>query len=480
VLPPLFALLLVSCAPPEEPDAVDPAPDAPVVGDPIERLDVSAPVIEVQDVEREGGLAWACSNSDGLVSLDVSDPDALEVLAQWNEASPRCDRLALDGDRIYTVSRPLNDGGQGWMAAVDGADAAHPSLIEQVFADYDPAGIAAHRGELLIAAGVDGLVVADSGPGWPERGRVPTARARQVRAAGDHAWIADAEEGLIGVDLGSLSRVATLPLPGRPNDLDLLDGRAAVALGGGGVALVDVSTPSEPILLDVVDTPGSALAVAQAGDLLWVSDWLDLRLFRVDGERLAFVGRESLPLGTVPPPVDPNLPNFSLGVVAWDDLVLSADWTEFATFRARPERVAGDLVAAPTLLRLPRAEVGEISRAAFVLRNEGSAPLTVDGASASDGFTVEQDLPLTLAPGAVEGVTVRFAPTSGGPQRGEIVLRSDDVDEPELRTTVLANDAGLSVGDAVPDLSFLGLDGAPVRLADRLDGPVLLAYFATF
>ena len=152
-----------------------------------------------------------------------------------------------------------------------------------------------------------------------------------------------------------------------------------------------------------------------------------------------------------------------------------------AAYRGHPERGAGDLVVQPRLLRLPRTEASSSSLAAFVLRNDGRLPLTVDSASIASGFELGQDLPVTLDPGGVKGMTLRYEATTGAPRREVLTLRSDDVDEPELRRTVLVNDQGLTVGDAVPDISLLGLDGAPVRLADRLgQGPVLLAYFATF
>jgi hypothetical protein len=476
-------LLLLGC-PSGDPEPGEPTPTpAPtelVAGDPIEFLDISAPVIEVEDVERIGDIVWACSNSDGLVSVDVSDPSNLQVLTQWNLASPRCDHLSIDGDRLYTASHPLTDDGEGWMATVDSSDPGSPQVLDQIWADYDPEGLTVHDGELLIATVTDGLIAAATSPGWPERGRVETARAMQVRAAGDIAWVADGEEGLIAVEISSLSRLGVLPLDGNPADLDLLDGRAVVALGGAGVALVDTSDPSAPRLLDQYDTPGSALGVSASGDLVWVADWLDLRLLRIDGDSLVDVGRQGMPLETVPPPVDPNLPNFSLGVVAWDDLALSSNWTEFASLRAHPDRSTGDLVVEPRLLRLPRTPLGETSSAAFRLRNDGHRPITVTSLTLEAGFSSDEPLPLVLEPGTQEGVTLSYFAGVDDPREATLVVESDDLDEPTQRVSVLVNGQGLDVGDPVPDLTFLGLDGAPVRLEDRLDGPVLLAYFATF
>ena len=472
-----------ACVPDAVPPAEEPGPDpVPLIpGDPIERLDVAAPVIEVEDVERIGDIAWACSNSDGLVSVDLSDPSALRILTQWNVATPRCDHLALDGDLIYIASHPLMDDGLGWLATADGSDPENPEVIEQLFAPFDPEGLTVHDGELLIAALDDGLIAADPGPGWPERGRVQTARAMQVRAAGGLAYVADGEEGLVVIDIATLTRRGSLPLGGNPADLDLSGNRAVVALGGAGVALVDISDPEGPALLDLQDTPGSALGVSVSGELVWVSDWLDLRLFQIVEDRLVFVAREAIPFEIVPPPVDPNLPNYSMGVTAWADTALSSNWTEFASYRAHPDRGAGDLVLQPRLLRLPRTASGTSSTAALVLRNEGRLPLTVDSAQIGGGFELLADLPLTLEPGAAQGTSLRFDASSNGPRREVLTLLSDDVDQPQLPLTVLANAQGLAVGDSVPDVSFLGLDGAPVQLADRLGGgPLLLAYFATF
>lgn len=477
---PIVALLLAACPAPEPPAAEPtPAPVALAFGDPIVRVDLAAPVLEVEDLERVGDTIWACSNSDGLVSLDVSDPADLRILTQWNLASPRCDHLAIDGDRLYSASHPLTDDGWGWMATVDVSDPSDPQVLDQVFAPRDPEGLTVYEGELLIAT-TDGLVAADPGPGWPERGLVPTSRAAQVRAAEGVAWIADGDEGLIAADVATLTRRGVLELPGNPADLELFGDRAVVALSGAGIALVDIADPDAPALLDHAETPGSALAVSVSEPWVWVADWLDLRLFRLEDDALVFVGRETQPFEIVPPPVDPNIPNFSVGVTAWDDLVVSSNWTEFASHRAVPGLGSGDLVVEPTLLRLPRAAPGETSRTSFVLRNDGTLPLTVDGLTVSGVVAVEQDLPLTLRPGEVEGVTLAFTPSGGGPVREELRVSSDDPDEPERLVSVLGNNQGLDVGDAVPDLTFLDLQGAPVRLDDRLGGPVLLAYFATF
>ncbi len=489
----LLALLLVACPSADDDDVSgdddDGTPSNEPLGDPVLALDILPALEEVTDVEIVGDLAFFCSNSAGFAIADISDPSSIELLIQSGDAQPRCDHLAVVDDLLYIAGHPAGPAPIAFFSVLDVSDPSSPQVRWTDFIQANLEGMAPIGDHLLVAAHQDGIIT------WRREGDSLSEVARfaglqnpwQLRVRGDRAYVADGVGGLVTLDAGdptALAELHRLELGGSAADLDLDGDRAAVALRGAGVALVDLSEPDAPVLLDLHDTPGTALAVAFSGDgrWLWVSDWRDVRLFDVSGDVLRFVAREPLPFEVVPLPVDDNLPNHTMGIAARDDFALSSGWTEASTFRLQPGVAAPDLLVEPRFVNLPRTPFGATSDAAVRLRNDGLKVLSVEGVSAEGtGFSVgDLELPLRLDPGQQQTVTLSFSAPNDAPAAGTLVLSSDDIDEPTQRISVEANRSGFGVGDVVDDFTFLDLDGGPVQLSALHDGPLLLAYFATF
>ena len=502
----LLALLLAGCptavndddATADDDDAVDDddaaddddlTPSDEPLGDPIVALDILPALEEVTDVEVVGDTAYFCSNSGGFAIADLSDPEDIALLVQSGAAQPRCDHLALADDLLYIAGHPAGPAPFAFFSVLDVSDPASPQVRWSEIVEANLEGLTVLGEHVLVAAHGDGIIT------WRRDGGSLSEVARfaglqnpfQLRARGDRLWVADGAGGLVTLDASDptdLSELHRLELDGAAADLDLSGDLAAVALRGAGVALVDLSDPDAPALLDVQDTPGTALAVAFSGDggHLWVSDWRDLRLFEVVDGGLRFVGREPLPFEVVPPPVDDNLPNHSMGLAAWGDRALSSGWTEASTFQLVPGVASPDLLVEPQLVTLPRAESGDTVTSRAFLRNAGLKELTVSGASLQGaGFGLSDvTLPIELAPGEDQPITLTYAASSGAPAAATLELSSDDFDQPQQRLTIEVNRPGFGVGDVVDDFTFLDLDGGPVQLSSLHDGPTLLAYFATF
>ncbi len=66
--------------------------------------------------------------------------------------------------------------------------------------------------------------------------------------------------------------IASQPLPAGALDICAFDNRAIVAMGSGGIGVLNVFNGLNPTLIAQVDTPGSAHQVACAGDLVAVAD----------------------------------------------------------------------------------------------------------------------------------------------------------------------------------------------------------------
>jgi len=103
-----------------------------------------------------------------------------------------------------------------------------------------------------------------------------------VAVEGDYAYIGEgASLAVLDISTPSAPRVegrsALFP---RPNDIGLVEPASDVCVGGshayvaenGRLRTYDVSLPSEPVEVASLDTPGTALGVAVAGDIVYVAD----------------------------------------------------------------------------------------------------------------------------------------------------------------------------------------------------------------
>ena len=135
----------------------------------------------------------------------------------------------------------------------------------------------------------------------------------------------------------------------------------------------------------------------------------------------------------------------------------------------------------PAIVLLADTDAGETSEASLRVFNRGTETLQLRGVQTSaasltvDGFEAQ-----TVPTGEDARALLAFAPAGGAAFASWLDIISDDPDQPRQCVAVRANQAGASIGDEVGDLSFLTRQAATLRLSDLRDGPVLLAYFATF
>lgn len=89
---------------------------------------------------------------------------------------------------------------------------------------------------------------------------------------------------------------------------------------------------------------------------------------------------------------------------------------------------APKLEVTPSSLDFGTTNVGESKDLTFTARNSGTGTLTISSITSNNArFTVTSpSLPFSLAAGAQQTVTVRFAPTAGGAQSGTLTIASND------------------------------------------------------
>jgi len=95
---------------------------------------------------------------------------------------------------------------------------------------------------------------------------------------------------------------------------------------------------------------------------------------------------------------------------------------------------APDIDVTPTSLAFGNVVVGQSPTQSLTMRNTGNAPLTVAGFTSNNPrfSVVAPAVPLTVAPNGQQPVTVRFSPTTAGPQTGVLSIASNDPDEPTV------------------------------------------------
>jgi hypothetical protein len=458
-------------------------------GDPIEQLDTydGPEFAELLEAVTWGDRIAFCSGVQGLNLYDAADPEDLQVLDGsigfdvGSQAYPRCQHLAVDedGDRIYVAAHSDQTQTTAFIAVMDASD---PTAVAQVGAlelEEEAEGLAVSGDLLLVAAHGDGLLVFERGDGGDltELTRVGGfGNAWSVRAANDLAYVPDGDGALAVVDISdpaAAAMVGSLELPGAPRHVALDGDRAVVALGGGGFALVSLEDREQPLLLEVEDTPGSALEVAWGDDAVYVADWNDIRVYDLsDRDDARLVGREPLPQGAGPD-------SRTLGIAGRGDVIFSSNWTAMVSYRYHPGLEAPDLVSSGLDVLLPAAGPGNPGEGGVTLSNHGTRDLELEGVTLDPGLSVS-GLPEVLEAGDDAWLTITLEPDDTAEYTGTVAVLSNDPDQPALELTVRANGSGTGIGDDLSHLSFVDRDGAVVDLAALEGSVVFLDYFATF
>jgi hypothetical protein len=197
------------------------------------------------------GLAYVASTEFGLSVVDVHTPGAPVAIGAANPPFYG-QRVAASGTLAVVGARSLG------MNVVDVTTPARPTTVGQLAGDVSAVALVGQTAyALLVVPGnpshVDLAVVSLANPASPTiTGRVTLGM-----------------EGL---------------------DLKVVGSLAYVAAGSAGLQIVDVSHPTAPAVVRVVDTPGSAASVVVANGRAYVADGTALRIVDVAASPPAIVG----------------------------------------------------------------------------------------------------------------------------------------------------------------------------------------------
>ena len=474
-------------APAPEPAAVSTTAEFAIADSmvPIARV-AGSTFIEILEVRVIGDKLIYCTGVRGLQVVDARDPRAMKVTHELrsrysHERFARCQHLAVDGDRVFFTNRGDMIQKKPFITGFNLATSPPEEIFNYAPEGMTIEGIAVRGSKLFVASHERGLVVLETagGKGAVLGSAEEFKAAWSVDVAGNFAYVADATGRLGIIDVRNPSRLlvrANMELGGSAQSVVVRGNLAYVAAGASGLIIVDVKDPAAPKVVSETRTSGSALQVSVDGDRAFVANWGDARIYDIsDPSTPHLIAAEVVKTEEGSSRV--------LGMSGRGDVAFVGEWTGMHAYRLFDRRRAPHATVNKAMLSFGRTPAGTEKRLNVALSNEGSAALTIASAaivSVGSGFELETPPQKTIEPGGFASLSVVFKPEAGSPKGAELVISTNDPDEPELRVVLAGNQEGLAVGDKFPELELALVDGGRWRLSEQRGKVVLLAYFATF
>lgn len=470
------------------------------------RLYVCSYDFAVVNVANPGNLSYL------VQQLKVVWPDGQGFRERYPATGTRtggCINLAVDGEYVYTTHRGNIDDPAylgGWHLAPGSSASSLTATQLPLLAEPDTSyeGVDFGNGHLYVGLGVGGFAIYD-------HDRVANTFVRRgslgelnhvlgLRVHGNTVYAADGLGGLVTIDVTDpdaprlIGRVATV---GQARDVrvDVRADRttAYVAAAGAGLVVVDATDPANMSVIGMAGMPGSAQRLDHAGDRVFVAAWNDARVFDVsDPATPRFIGAarmtRQLP-GTTAADQDgrPEVTSRVLGVAASSmnpDIMFAGNWHVPYSYRVHADRRAPFIYLPEEInvLDFGPNDVGGSSTVELVLRNEGTAPLNLFHAWASnEAFTVSPRQ-VTIAEQSSATLTLTYTARATTKENAILYLLSDDPAQPLRKGYMVGNQGGLGVGVPLPETVVALTDGGEwSSTSPENTGKVqLLAYFATF
>jgi len=288
-----------------------------------------------------------------------------------------------------------------------------------------------------------------------------------IEVVDGYGYVADNTQGLVTLSFSDPTApaiVSTTMGVGGLQDVVVYDGHAYGAAGSRGVEIFSLADPSAPESIGVVEPGGGIISVAVANDVLWTANQVGVAAIDVSDPTNPVV------MGTQ------ETFSWAMAVTASDAGAFLAGWNEVSLFAVDPSVAAPDAQVDLSALYFPEGTTEQTLR----VQNSGAATLSIEGLSA-DLADIELHVDqLTVAPGEAAQVRVRWL--GSGDLEGEVCVATNDPDQTIQRIQILTSndDSSVLIGEPAPDFSLYGVNGEYYTLSEQLGHPVLLVYFATW
>ena len=355
--------------------------------------------------------------------------------------------------------------------AIYDATSPPPLQVVQQRKMEDPSGMAArdqllylltHLGRLTtyeIGAGFD-LAVVDETEGL--------GNPWEMVLSGSYGYVADNTLGVVVVDLASPTAplvAASVSAAGGAQDIDVEGDILALAVGSAGVQTFSLADPAVPVALDTLALGGTVVSVSLSGGLLWATN-----------QEGVCVVDATLPAALVPLGCEVT-DEWAMHVVAMEERAMVGDWGLMELFQVDPDVHAPSADPGADSLYLS----DEIPLTTWSMANRGSAPLEIVGATVGDPRVVLEVDMTVVAPSAQAEFTLSFA-DDGQPLHTTFCVATNDPAQPVIEVMVSNSSEGstLALGEVAADFLLVDLEGEPHQLSAEVGHPVVLIYFATW
>ncbi len=200
-------------------------------------------------------------SADKIRIIDYSDPDSLRLIDSITGGTD-----GLQSISFSAIESPVDDNiVQGFFGA--GRNLMYARYNGELYLGTDyvintpatAAGMDATDDYIYVAAQQRGLVIYDRASRQEISEIALPGEALQVKLAGNYAYVASRQGGLNVVNVGAPDEpllVKTFDTTGYATTVDVQGNLAAVSSGSGGIYLFDVSTPGNPILKQNLSSAG--------------------------------------------------------------------------------------------------------------------------------------------------------------------------------------------------------------------------------
>jgi hypothetical protein len=223
------------------------------------------------DVDIKNNIAYVIDmRYNGLKSIDISDPNKLEILDEFRDGGIPHELLIVE-DLLY-----IGDHNNG----LEIIDINNPNNLQEIgeFNDGGEIGWFDFDSDKIYAGdGVDGLEIIDvSDPTHPfEIGQYDWGGITCVHVINDIAWLGrfDGQLKLVNVsNPDNPIEVREIELGNAARDMYSEDGLIYIACESQGLKIYDVNNPIDPVFLGQCTTDGFIMDICIDGDFVWAAD----------------------------------------------------------------------------------------------------------------------------------------------------------------------------------------------------------------
>lgn len=253
-------------------------------------IDKAASFGMVYGVSVAGDLAYVAVGGKGLRVLSVANLAAPTAVGSWDTLGYALG-VSVAGGLAYVA-----DGGAG-LQIVDVSDPAKPTLKGHLDTPGYAVGVAVAGGLAYVAdlTSLQIIDVSDPANPQPKGALAMSGPVGRVSVAGGTAYVVDGGSTIKVIDVSTPSKPVlgeSITAFGKAYGVAISAGSSTlyVADGGSGVRTIDLSNPASPQLSGSFDTPGKAADVSVVGERLYIADLSSLQVADIVGGGLVKAG----------------------------------------------------------------------------------------------------------------------------------------------------------------------------------------------